>query len=237
MVIDVDPNKRSDQSECLVLHHDIIHNPTTCFHFELQWLGATARCIDDILRQWSRTIERYGLRLVEAYVSQISDIRERNPFQSCFPLTLALAPPVVADLERRLPEGTPVHHYFETQLLRKLGFVLDIEAGSAYPDSVEVVYSYRRLPYRYSQWVHRSGVAFVQVVGGTDGFLFLTNRLIGAGKVGAALKLQRPSAVAEELRQRLQQICSDEAYLARFYQEELDQLDHGGLEEPPPLKL
>lgn len=237
MVIDVDPNKRSDQSECLLLHHDIIHNPTTCFHFELQWLGATARCIDDILRQWSRTIERYGLRLVEAYVSQISDIRERNPFQSCFPLTLALAPPVVADLERRLPEGTPVHHYFETQLLRKLGFVLDIEAGSAYPDSVEVVYSYRRLPYRYSQWVHRSGVAFVQVVGGTDGFLFLTNRLIGAGKVGAALKLQRPSAVAEELRQRLQQICSDEAYLARFYQEELDQLDHGGLEEPPPLKL
>ena len=41
------------------------------------------------------TIERYGLRLVEAYVTQISDIRDRNPFQSCFPLPLSVPPPVV----------------------------------------------------------------------------------------------------------------------------------------------
>ena len=232
------PSQKSDQAESVVLHHDIIHNPATCFHFELQWIGTTARCIDDILRQWSRTIERYGLRLVEAYVSQISDIRDRNPFQSCFPLPLALPPPVVPDLDRRVPEGTSTVHYFECALLKKMGFVLDIEAGSSYPDSIEVVYSYRRLPFKYSQWVHRSGVAFIQILGGADGFLFLTNRLIAPGKVGAALKLQRPGAAAEEVRQRLQAFCSDVKALERFYAEELDGLEGGlSLEEPPPLKL
>ena len=48
-----------------MLHHDIIHNPATVFHFELQWIGTTARCIEEQLRQWSRLIERYGLKLVE----------------------------------------------------------------------------------------------------------------------------------------------------------------------------
>lgn len=228
--------QKSDQAECVVLHHDIIHNPATCFHFELQWIGTTARCIDDILRQWSRTIERYGLRLVEAYVSQIGDIRERNPFQSCFPLPLALVPPVIPDLERRVPEGTPTAHYFECALLKRMGFVLDIEAGSAYPDAIDVVYSYRRMPFRYSQWVHRSGVAFVQILGGADGFLFLTNRLVAPGKMGAALKMQRPGAAAEELRQKLQQFFSDQNALDQFYKEELAQLDTV-LEEPPPLRI
>lgn len=222
----------------MVLHHDIIHNPATCFHFELQWIGTTARCIDEILRQWSRTIERYGLKLVEAYVSQISDIRDRNPFQSCFPLPLALAPPVVPDLEHRVPEGTQTMHYFESALLKKMGFVLDIEAGCAYPDSIDVVYSYRRQPFKYSQWVHRSGVAFVQVLGGADGFLFLTNRLIAPGKIGAALKLQKPGTAAEELRQRLQEFFSDRDALRQFYDNELAQLDSvTHMDEPPPLKI
>jgi DEP domain-containing protein 5 len=135
-------------------------------------------------------------------------------------------------------EGTSIAHYFECALLKKMGFVLDIEAGSAYPDSFEPVYSYRRLSFKYSQWVHRSGVAFVQILGGADGFLFLTNRLIAPGKVGAALKLQRPGAAAEEVRQRLQVICSDAKALEKFYAEELEGLEGNvSLEEPPPLKI
>jgi hypothetical protein len=95
MVIDIDPHKvcrhgqpfpitylmppvrffqRSDQAESVILHHDIIHNPATVFHFELQWIGTTAHCIEDQIRSWNRTIERYGLKLVEAYVTQIGDI-------------------------------------------------------------------------------------------------------------------------------------------------------------------
>jgi DEP domain-containing protein 5 len=219
-----------------MLHHDIIHNASTCFHFELQWIGTTARCIDDTLRQWSRAIEKYGLRLVEGYVTQISDIQDRNPFQSCYPVPLSLEPPTVPDLQSKVNEGTQVFHYFESALLRKLGYVLDIEARSSYSDRVEVVYSYRRSPFKYSQWVHRSGVAFVQVLGGKDGFLFLTNRLLAPGKLGPVSKQYRSGSAAEEVRRQLQQTCSDVEGLAKFYKEELAGLDTG-LEEPPPLHI
>ncbi|OCH92225.1 hypothetical protein OBBRIDRAFT_464550 [Obba rivulosa] len=236
MVIDVDPNKRSDQAESVLLHHDIIHNPATCFHFELQWIGTTARCIDDLLHQWSRTIERYGLKLVEAYVTQISDIRENNPFQSCFPIPLKVSPPIVPDLERRVPEGTQTRHYFEYALLKKFGFVLDIEAADLYPEQIEVVYSYRRSPYKHSQWVHKSGVAFVQVVGGNQGFLFLTNRLMAPGRLGTSLKYQRPAAAAEKIRAELKEFCANARLLVKFYDEELANLEPV-LEEPDPLRI
>ncbi|TCD67635.1 vacuolar membrane-associated protein iml1 [Steccherinum ochraceum] len=239
MVIDIDPNKRSDQSEWVILHHDIIHNPATCFHFEFQWIGTTARCIDDLLRQWSRTIERYGLKLVESYVSQISDIRDRNPFQSCFPIPLALPPPAVADMDPTVAESITTTHFFESAILKKFGFVLDIEATDLYPAQVEVIYSYRRSAFAYSQWVHRSGVAFVQVMGGAEGFLFLTNRLMAPGKIGSSLKAQRPATAAEEIRVKLHAFCQDVPALRLFYNDELAQLHQqvSVLEEPPPLDL
>ncbi|KAI0323996.1 hypothetical protein GY45DRAFT_485434 [Cubamyces sp. BRFM 1775] len=236
MIIDVDPRERSDQAESVVLHHDIIHNPATCFHFEFHWIGTTARCIEDLLQQWSTTIGRYGLKLVESYVDQICDVREKNPFQSCFPIPLAAPPPDISDLQRRVPEGSQATHYFESALLRKWGFVLDIEAASHYPNQVDVVYSYRRSPFKYSQWVHRSGVAFIQVLGGSQGYLFLTNRLMAPGRIGTALKYQRPAAAAEEIRLKLHKFCSDKEALERFYEEEIAQLEHT-LEEPPPLHI
>lgn len=236
MVIDIDPTKRSDQAESVVLHHDIIQNPGTVFHFELQWIGSTARCIEDSLRQWGRAIERYGLKLVEAYVMEIGDIRERNAFQSCFPLRLVIPPPIVPGLEKRVPEGTHTTHYFEYAILRRFDFVLDVEATNLYPKDVDVSYSYRRAPYKHSQFVHRSGVAFVQVIGGSQGLLFLTNRLLGPGRMGSAMKSkeQRPEAAAEEIRIKMQEFCSDEAALTQFYDEELAAL---GPDDPPPLSI
>ncbi|KAI6028590.1 hypothetical protein F5J12DRAFT_903538 [Pisolithus orientalis] len=236
MIIDADLTKKSDQAESVILHHDIIQNPGTVFHFELQWIGSTARCIDDMLRQWGRTIEKYGLKLVEAYVTEISDIRERNPFQSCFPIRLSLPIPVVPDLERRVPEGTQTTHYMEYALLKRFGFIVDIESTNMYPRDVDVVYSYRRAPFKYSQFVHRSGVAFVQVLGDSQGFLFLTNRLMGSGRMGTTLKSRdpRPAAAAERIRMRLQEFCGDKAALLRFYEEEIAAL---GPDEPPPLSI
>ena len=231
--------QRSDQAESVILHHDIIHNPATVFHFELQWIGTTARCIEDQLRLWGRTIERYGLRLVEAYVTEISDIRDRNAFQSCFPLRLAAAPPSIPDIEKRVPEGTTAKHYFEYALLRKFGFILDIEAADLYPEQVDVVYSYRRKAFKYSQFVHRSGVAFVQVLGGSLGFLFLTNRLMGPGRMGTTMRSKeelKPAAAAEEIRQALDAFCSDADALKMFYIEEMDRLGDPP-EEPPELSI
>ncbi|KDR67969.1 hypothetical protein GALMADRAFT_79088 [Galerina marginata CBS 339.88] len=240
MVIDIDPNKRSDQAESVILHHDIIHNPATVFHFELQWIGTTARCIEDQLRVWSRTIERYGLKLVEAYVTQISDIREHNAFQSCYPMRLVHPPPVIPDLEKRLPDGTQAVKYFEYALLQKFGFIVDVEAAELYPEQVDVVYSYRRSPYKYSQFVHRSGVAFIQVLGGYRGFLFLTNRLMGPGRMGSAKnKDHQPAIAAEHIRMQMAEFCLDKERLQAFYDEQIASLPPAPTvaEEPPPLTI
>ncbi|KAJ3889305.1 hypothetical protein GG344DRAFT_89506 [Lentinula edodes] len=236
MVIDIDPNKRSDQAETVLLHHDLIQNPGTVFHFEIQWIGTTPRYIEDQLRLWSRTIEKYGLRLVEAYVAQIGDIRNRNAFQSCFPVRLAVAPPILAGIPDRLPEGSSSTRYFEYALLRKFGFIVDVEAADLYPDNVDVIYSYRRSPFKYSQFVHRTGVAFVQLLGGSQGFLFLTNRLMGPGRLGTTSKSKehRPAVDAERIRVEMHEFCSNKDMLVKFYDEELSKLGHVP-EEPPPL--
>ena len=171
-------------------------------------------------------------------MTQISDIRNRNAFQSCFPIPLAVPPPVVPDLHKRVPEGTQTAQYFEYALLRQLGYVLDVEAAWIYPEQIDVIYSYRQWPYQYSQFVHHSGAAFVQILGGTQGFLFLTNRLVGPGRVGPVMKTKdyRPGAVADEIRQDLHKFCSDKEALTRFYDEELEKLGHA-VEEPPLLSI
>lgn len=142
------------------------------------------------------------------------------------------------DLEKRVPEGTQTSNYFEGVMLRKFGFVLDIEAASTYSEQIEPIYSYRRAPFKYSQWVHRSGVVFAQVLGGTNGFLFLTNRLMAPGRIGTSLKSkeQRPSALADEVMFKVNDFCSDRANLSSFYEEEIAALAPV-LEDPPPLKL
>ncbi len=179
MIIDVDPGGKSKYAETAILHHDVIQNPGTAFHFELNWMGTAARFIDDIVQYWSKIIEKYGLRLVEAYVDPIVNIQDKNVFQSTFPVRLAAPPPDIPNLQSRLPEGIKAEHYFEHCILKHFGYILDIEAGSRYSNTVDACYTYRRSSFRYSQYVHKSGLAFVQVIGGTEGFRWLTNRLAG----------------------------------------------------------
>lgn len=142
------------------------------------------------------------------------------------------------DLDKRVPEGTQIRNYFESALLRRFGFVLDIEAASTYPEQIDPNYHYRRAPFKYSQWVHRSGVIFAQILGGTNGFLFLTNRLMAPGRIGTSLKSkeQRPSALADEIMFKINDFCSVPADLCSFYDEEVAALAPI-LEDPPPLKL
>jgi len=179
------------------------------------------------------------LKLVEAYVGQICDVRERNAFQSCFPIRLALPPPVLPDLARRIPEGACATHYFEVALLKRFGFVLDVEAAELYPEQVDVVYSYRRSAHKHAQYVHRSGMAFVQVLGDVQGYLYLTNRLVGPGRMGSALKSKgyRPTAASDDIRIPLTNFCSDTLALAEFYDQQRSLLGQAPPEEPPPLSI
>ncbi|KAF8307167.1 hypothetical protein DL93DRAFT_2088214 [Clavulina sp. PMI_390] len=253
MIIHADYRKRSTQAENLILHHDVIQNPGTAFHFELNWIGTAGRCIDDLLKYWSNIIAPYGLKLVEGYVDPIVDITQANIFQSCFPIPLALAPPRVTDhaIQERLPSGSSFAYYFEYAILRRFGYILDIEAQGSYADTVvdDVHYSYRQATFRQSQFVHQSGRAFVQVMGGKEGFRWVTNRLLAAstatalsfpasgsgggigldsrGKVvggGSKDASITPHEKAAKLREELTKFCADEDQLARFYEETIANL-------------
>ncbi|SPO24788.1 probable Vacuolar membrane-associated protein IML1 [Ustilago trichophora] len=239
IVIDVDPGRRSDRAEVAFLHHDIAHNPANGFNFQIHWLSTSARFIEDTVQSWTRTLERYGLRLIEAPIGQIKDVSLHNPFQAPVQIELALPPPSPEMYRGRLPRGTLGELWFEYALLRKFGFVLDQEASGRYPKEVEITYSSRPNEFEYSQFVHRSGVAFVQVLGGLDGFLWLNNRLFnshshhgGSGGTGGrphpppsrAQQLQDTPADADKLRLELTTFCSDREELERFYRKVLAQL-------------
>jgi hypothetical protein len=148
------------------------------------------------------------------------DISSKNIFQSCFPIPLALAPPLIADIRDRLPIGSSCSFYFEYAILRKFGYILDIEAESTYSPNVDVYYSYRRASFLQSQFVHRSGRAFVQVVGGTEGFRWITNRLLAASTPFSGVGPERsPHDKAIDLRRELSAFCSSAHQLAIFYEE------------------
>lgn len=76
------------------------------------------------------------------------------------------------------------------------------------------------------------------MLGGAQGFLFLTNRLMGPGRMGTTLKNKdhRPAAAAEAIRVKMHQFCSDKEALTRFYDDELAALGYH-LEEPPQLSI
>jgi DEP domain-containing protein 5 len=208
----------------VILHHDIIHNPTIAFHFELQWIGTTAKIIEERVREWGTRLKPYGLRVAEAYVTQISDIRDHYHFRSCSHIRLCVPPPVVSDLEKKLGYYVPSKRYFESAILRKFGFILDTEASNMYPQDVELVHSYRRSHYDYAQFVHRSGVAFAQVLGGEKGFLILANSLRGLGRMYRSLG--SVLAAARSITLNVSAFCSDEEALSAFYREELEEIEN-----------
>lgn len=144
------------------------------------------------------------------------DIRSKNSFQSCFPIRLIVPPPVL----KKVPDNSnfsPVN-YIETMILLDFGFVIDVEAQDRYPEQVDVIYMYRR-PYKYTQCVHRSGAAFVQIIGGEEGYRFLTNRLLAPGRLGSSRNINEkaPSQIADSIRERLTEFCSDSIKLMAFY--------------------
>lgn len=165
----------------------------------------------------------------------IVEINKKNIFQSCFPIPLAVAPPVVHDLRQRLPSGSSYMWYFEYAILRKFGYILDIEAEGSYSPQVDVSYSYRRASFKQSQFVHQSGRAFVQVMGRKEGFNWVTNRLLASstafpsGGGGDRNAEATPHEKAAVLRLELLAFCSDEVRLKGFYNEVVVML--------PPVRL
>ncbi|KAL7331578.1 vacuolar membrane-associated protein iml1 [Mucor circinelloides] len=225
MIIDVDPYKKSDRRETAILHYDTIHNPNNCYHFQLNWLGCTAQLVQELLQNWSRQAERCGLKLVEGSVDQAyEDSENDNPFQCPVPIPMACPPPPVDELVAASKIDVPAQFY-EIALVRHLEFVLDVEADfnfeRAKAEGVDLEYSYIKEVYKYDQYVHRSGVAFVQIRPDCQGFYWVNNRLYTNHTPALIANRRQPSSQLchpDALRLKFIEHCSDAQWLSEFWE-------------------
>jgi DEP domain-containing protein 5 len=206
ILLDMDPNKKSSRKEIAVLHYDTTHNPNSCYHFQIHWLVCTARLIEDQLNIWTRMGEKYGLKIVEAPVDQVG-VTSGEPFQSIIPISFAIPPP------RHTFTDQP--QFFQVELCKKFNFVLDVERDCG----MDLDYSYTRKPWVYTQYIHRSGVAFMQIQS-DDSFVFVNNRLHLASQ-----NLRNLGTDPDHLRTEIAAFCADQVALTEFWDVHQKRLD------------
>jgi hypothetical protein len=200
MKYDVDPTRKSYRPEVITLHYDRLHNPDNCYHIRIDWMNTTAKLIEDCLTSWARTVDRYGLRLVEAPINEVSRINKTNLFRAPIVIKPALAPPPppspisTVSLSENMelstilsplstfppptslqPPPPPDPWMYHKLILKKFNFVLDTEAASNFPEDVKVRYSWGIQDYQWSQYIHRTGVLFAQI-SDTGDFYLMANR-------------------------------------------------------------
>ena len=182
MRYDVDPRRRSYRPEIISLHYDLVHNPDNCYHIRIDWMNVTAKLIEDAIVTWATSVEKYGLKLVEVPIGELANITDYHPFRSPYHIKLAIQPPqnqteAMWDSMHFSPQYSRTDRFaYHKALLRKLNFVLDMEAASAFPSEIEVSYSWGKPDYKYTQFIHRTGGLLAQIT--EDGnFMVLANRL------------------------------------------------------------
>lgn len=188
--IDVDPRRRSDRPEVVNLHYDRLHNPENCYHIELSWLNVTSKLVDDAIISWTTQAEKYGLKLVEVPIAEACKVPNNEPFRSVYRIKLVLEPPKRITFNNVFttssfapqPNPKPDLHVYQKAILRHFNFVLDLEAASEYPENVDIQYSWGRLEYQYTQFVHRSGICLAQITSEGD-IILLANRLYNSRSV------------------------------------------------------
>ena len=178
---DVDHRKRSYRPERIELHYDRLHNPDNCYHIRIDWMNVTAKLVEDAVEGWAREASQYGLRLVEVPIKEACTITDTNPFRRPYLIKLASAPPdqkpaTYCAPHSLGPQTAPARHFYQTAILKKFDFVLDVEAASNFPSNVDVSYSWGKPDFKYTQYIHRSGTILAEITDEGD-FLLLANRL------------------------------------------------------------
>lgn len=197
MKYDVDHRKKSYRPERIDLHYDRLHNPDNCYHIRIDWMNVTAKLIEDAIKSWAAIATQHGLRLVEVPIAEACTISEVNPFRQPYHVKLAVPPPskrpvTYYDPNSFVPQSQPGKHYYQKALLRKFEFVLDVEAASSFPSNVDVMYSWGKPDYKYTQYIHRSGIMLASITDEGD-FLLIENRIY----TNRAAAIQQPMARTE----------------------------------------
>ncbi|KAK9390519.1 hypothetical protein V1515DRAFT_590638 [Lipomyces mesembrius] len=181
--VDVDVLKKSYRREVVTLHYDRLHNPESCYHILLEWLNTTPKFIEDAIAQWSRTCDRSGLKLVEVPVMEACTLPGMDPFTSLVKIKFAVDPPPSVHLHEAADPVLSDKLFYQKQALSRLDYVLDTEAARtlvAAQSEVDIVYSWGKPYFQYSQYVHKSGATLVELISETGEFIIVRNPLAGS---------------------------------------------------------
>ena len=200
MRYNVDGRKRSCHTEIINLHYDRLHSPDNCYHFRIDWMNVTAKFIEDAIVQWAAHGRKYGLKLVEVPIAEACTTTHTHPFRATTRIRLAIQPPAAViggSDDAGSNADSPVVAAARTDnlavhkaILKRLNFVLEVEAAASFPDDVDVVYSWGQNDYRYAQYIHRSGSTLAQITDAGD-FMLLANRLYSWRSSSAATAAPR----------------------------------------------
>jgi hypothetical protein len=145
-------------------------------------MNVTAKLIEDAIVTWATSVEKYGLKLVEVPIAELANITDYHPFRSPYHIKLAMQPSqnqteAMWDSMHFSPQYSRTDKFaYHKALLRKLNFVLDMEAANTFPSDIDVSYSWGTPDYKYTQFIHRTGGLLAQIT--DDGnFMVLANRL------------------------------------------------------------
>ncbi|AET39927.1 GTPase-activating protein IML1 Ecym_5150 [Eremothecium cymbalariae DBVPG len=187
--INLDLSGNSDKLETCTVHYDRVHNPEHCFHIRLEWLTATPKLIDDLINNWSRLCERYGLRLVEVPWNELCTLPSFNPSHSFVETSLAINP--WKDPEFKDEELFAYQKYFyHVSLLEHFGFLLDNRASKILQKDelpYNVVYSWGKPTFKYAQFIHNTGACMAEIRENGDLFLAPNNAYISRINIGSVV--------------------------------------------------
>ncbi|KAJ2998685.1 vacuolar membrane-associated protein iml1 [Globomyces sp. JEL0801] len=216
--IDMDPLKLSSRTEVAFLHYDTTHNPKNCYHFQLHWLVCTARLVEDMLSSWARMAEKCGFKLVEAPGGQASATGDDNPFQALSPIKLAVSPPSIEKYREQFKSKNSIaEEWFEREFVKSFNFILDTESDRYFPPNSRG-YSYQRKPWPNTQFIHRHGIAFIQILPKNEGFLWVNNRLHLANSSNSKPGFLNTTQISPDVaRKTFEDFCRDEARLKAFF--------------------
>lgn len=158
--------------------------------------------------------EKWGLKIVEAPVDFMCKETAGDSFQSFVNIKLAVDPPICDHLTLETSAKIEIpHQWFEMELLKQFNFVLDVEADDAMPPK-SVKYSYLHKRWPNTQFVHRSGLAFIQILPRGEGFMWVYNRV---PLNNSTFRSNTPESIADVVKNEFQSFCSDSLLLEEFW--------------------
>lgn len=176
------------------------------------------------MARWSATVESYGLKLVQLPLEEASKLHIQHPWDQAISIRLAAHP---TDRPQATPQLDPQSFSprvseqkdgYHKAILRRCGFVLDLESAHNFPKNVDVSFSWGRPDYRYTQFVHKSGQLLVQIVNDSKSdFLLLPNRLASSSGIGTTKKQESTST--ESVVREFVSFCRNEKMLEGLYEE------------------